>query len=517
MNWNQRLGEWFRTRPYGRLWRSLPALAAGLAGTGFGLALVCWSPVTTANHYGKVVDRSLAAHDFSTVLVASQRRLALGVTPRPEILFKMAQALSGLGQTQEAYAVMNTLARADSSGYAPAHLVIVQSLLGHPPLTAEVLKSAELHLAHAEELEPHSQVVQAIKKYLHNQFKAWEAGKTNNLNLDPKSLAAHELAGWIYYQMQDWPAAKPHLLAEAGLNPAVNFMLADLARAEGDSAGERHWNEQAKQVYRGKVLQATEDNPTDRLAWVQAEVRLGNYDAGRQILEDGQKFHGARQYPLALAELYAAWAQQFTTVEPDNLAARWQCLEKGLVYNSMNTLLLLQLAGLSRCEGPEAKAAGKALATLLSEGEEAPMRLSILGMAAWQKGDLATAEKYFTRAYGMAPTQPTVANNMALALSQGEHVNLKRAMAIVQALVDKSPEQPHYRETRGQILLLQNKLEAAAEDLEFALPRLDYPPATARALGRIYRLMAARDSNQKLMAKAARYDKIAEAAATTSP
>ena len=272
---------WYRALSLRRIWRSLPALIVIAACAGFAVVLLCSSPVRTSFRYATLVDRALAVHDFETARVASQRRLALGFSSRPETLFKLAESLDGLGDHQEAFAIMNMLAPGDRPGYPPAHLVLAETLLRRGKLTAPVLRAVELHLAYVNELEPRSPIAQSLLKYLHQQFQAWAAGKTNHLSLDPNALDTHEVAGWSFYQAQDWAAAKPHLLAEAAYNPSVNFMLADLAAATGDQAGARHWSEQAASAYRDKIAKSHVDVPSDRLSWVQSEVRLGQYDTAR--------------------------------------------------------------------------------------------------------------------------------------------------------------------------------------------------------------------------------------------
>jgi len=513
MNFKDWLTAWLKSRPFGRLWLCLPALAAAAACAAFGLVLLCWSPVRTAGRYSALVDRALAVHDFNTARVASQRRLALGYSARPEVLFKMAQALDGQGEHQEALAIMTELAPGDRPGYAPAHLVLAETLLRRDQLTAPLIRAVELHLAYTTELEPRSAGARAMMKYLYAQFQNWSAGKTNRLSLDPNALITHEVAGWIYFRMDDWPAAKPHLLAEAASNPTVNFMLADLARATGDSPGVQHWNQQAELAYRAKVTQAPHDFPADRLAWVQAAVRLGQFDTARQILEQGQKLSGTNLYAEALGGVYSAWAQTLTETQPANLAGRLQCLQRGLDADSISSSLIQQLAALSRVAAPEGKAAQTLLEQLLSAGPGAALRLSILGMTAWQQGDQETAQKYLNQAYNLAPNLPDVANNMALMLAVSDQPDLERALTVVQSLLDKYPEQPHYRDTRGQIYVLMGRYEDGIRDLEFALPRLDNPQSTQKTLGRAYRLLAARNGNQKLMDIAVHYEKLAEQAA----
>ena len=514
MHW---MRAWVQSRPYRRLWRSFPALAAGAACASFGAVLLCWSPMQAANRYAALVDRALAVHDFATARVASQRRLALGISPRPETLFKLAEAVDGLGGHQEAYAVMTKLASEDGPGYAPAHLLLAQTLLREGQLTAPVLRTVELHLAYGTQLEPNSRAARAMIEYLHEQFQAWEAGQTNRLILDPNALATHEVAGWVFFQTQDWRAAKPHLLAEVKNNPTVNIMLADLSVATGDPAGNRFWTQEAESVYRAKVEKAAVDVPADRLAWVQAEVRLDHFDTARQILESGEKLSGTNAYYEALGVFYAAWAQYYTRTQPADLADRLQCLQKGLESDPNNASLILQLTTLSHLVGPESKIAGDILDKLLSDGLPAARRLTVLGMTSWQQGDQDLAQSYLRRAYKLAPTDPDVINNMALMLALNDQPDLDEALRLVQSLLDIYPEQPHYRDTRGQIYVLMGRYEDGVRDLEFALPRLNNPQSTEKNLGRAYRMLAGLNGNPKLMDIAVRYEKLAAGIAPTTP
>ncbi len=503
------LAAWFKTRPRGRIWLCLPALFAVGACATFGLLLLCWSPLRTATRYTLIVDRALAVHDFNTARVANQRRLALGIAPRTEVLFKLAESLDGLGQHQEAFAIMTKLAPADRPGYAPAHLVLAESLLRHDRLTAPAIRAVELHLAFIAAIEPHSPAAQAMLKYLHEQFVAWQAGTSNHLSLDPAALATHEVAAWVFFQTKDWSAAKPHLLAEAPYNPSVNLMLADLAAANDDPAGVRHWNLQAEAAFRKQVTQSPKDVPGDRLNWVQAEVRLGQYDAARQILEQGGQLSGTNTYAGALAGLYALWAQQITQTQPGNLAARLQCLQAGLAWDSFNPSLIEQLSALSRLEGPAAKTAGETLDKLLADGPPAAARLSVLGMTAWRQGDQETAQTYMRRAYALDPREPDLINNMAMMLALSDQPDLDGALALIQTLLDQNPEQPHYRDTRGQIYVLMGRYEDGLRDLEYSLPRLNNPPSTEKMLARAYRQLSARNGNPKLMDIAVRFEKLA--------
>ena len=453
---------WFKTRPYRRLWRSMPALVAGLAWAGFGFALAGWTSADTRTRYSLVATRALAARDFQTARVACERLLLLGSDSRGQNLFQLALAKIGLGQEQEASALLNSAAPIEKPGYAPAHLLVARGLLAGTNLTAQVLRQAELHLNHA-------------------------------LMLEPNSVEANEMLGRLYFQTRDWDSAKKHLLAVVSARPNTVLMLAALANAAGDDSGMRGWAERAVKYYRDKVEKAKTDSPADRLAWGQAVAMQGDYAEAIQILDAGRKRSGNQIYASALADLYASWADQVARQEPRNMGSRLRLVQQGLECELNNIRLLKLLLALSHLEGPEAKTARETLTNMLAEGGSSAMLHFILGSDAWQQGEKEQARKHFTLAFELAPDLPVVANNMALLLALGDPPDLPRALGIAQPLVEKFPDQPHFRDTRGQILVKLGRWDEAVKDLEFALPRLDDKGATHTALAQAYRNLGLRE------------------------
>ena len=451
--WSMR--AWFETRPYWQLWWSIPALLTAAAWAGFGFVLASWSPAETRTRYSSVATTALAARDFQTARVACQRLLLSGAEPRGQNLFQLAQAKIGLGQVQEASALLNLAAPIEKPGYAPAHLLVARSLLARTNLTAQARQQAELHLKHS-------------------------------LKLEPNSVEAKELLGWLYFQMRDWDSAKEYLQAVVSARPNTALMLAAVAKAMGDDSDMRRWTERAVKYYRDKVEKAKADSPPDRLAWVQAVAMQGDYAEAIQIVDAGRKRSGRQVYASALADLYASWAEQIARDEPRNVVSRLKLVQQGLEYEPQNIRLLELLLALSHQEGPEGKSAQETLTRMLAEGGSSAMLHFILAGDAWQRGEKEQARKYFTLAFELAPNLPVVANNMALLLALGDQPDLPRALGIAQSLVEKFPDQPHFRDTRGQILIKLGRWEEAVKDLEFALPRLGDKGATHAALAQAY-------------------------------
>ena len=451
--WDVRI--WLETRPYWRLWWSIPALLTGVAWGVFGFMLASWTPVGTRAQYSSAATKALAARDFQTARIASQRLLLSGPS-RAQDLFQLARAKIGLGQTEEAFALLKLAAPLETPGYAPAHVLIARSLLAAANLTPPAIKQAETHLNHA-------------------------------LKLEPNSVEAHELLGWVYFQRHDWDLAEEHFQAAVAAKPGVALTLATLSKAKGDDLSMRRWAERAAKYYRDKMNGAKADSPPDRMAWAQAWEMQGNYAEAIQVLDDGRKRSNSPVYPSALASLYASQAEHVATLEPRNVISRFKLIQQGLECEPKNVRLLKLLIALSHMDGPEANAARDSLTNLLAEGGSSAMLHFILGSDAWQQGEKEQAQKHFVLAYELAPNLPVVANNMALMLAMGSSPDLPQALALIQPLVEKFPDQPHFRDTRGQVLVKLGRWQEAVKDLELALPQLHDKGATHLALAQAYR------------------------------
>jgi tetratricopeptide (TPR) repeat protein len=451
--WDVRI--WFESRPYWRLWWSIPALLTLAAWGVFGLMLSSWTPGETRACYSSAATKALAARDYQTARIASQRLLLTEREARGPGLFQLALAKNGLGQAREAAALLKLAAPLEKPGYAPAHLMAARSLLAATNVTTPVFKEVEAHLKHA-------------------------------LKLEPNSVEASELLGRVYFQMGAWDLAQERLQAVVTARPGAALMLATLAKRSGDDIGMKRWAGRAAKYYRDKVNETKEDSPRDRLACVQALAMQEDYAEAIQTLDDGRKRSGNPIYPPALANLYASWAEQVARQEPRNVGARLNLIQQGLACEPKNVRLLKLLIALSRMEGPEGNAARDSLTNLMAEGGSSAMLHFILGSDAWQQGAQEEARNHLTLAFEQAPDLPVVANNMALLLALGHPPDLPRALAIIQPLVERFPGEPHFRETRGQIFVKLGRWKEAVKDLELALPQLRDKGATHTALAQAY-------------------------------
>jgi len=449
-----------QTRPAARshedLWGAIPAVLLALAWGAFGLMLLTAHPVHTRDYYTALAAKALAGRDFKTARVASQRLLlSWPDTDREKNEYNLALALFGLGQNQAGGALLNLAAPVDQPGYAPAQLLLAHFMLTQQQVTEPLRRQAELHL---------------------NQVQ--DAGT----NLDE----ARALLGQIEFQRGDWETAKSNLLAAVTTRPDAGLMLAVIARKAGDTNAVWQWSGVALDYYYNRVTKATADDPPDRLGWAQTLSLRENYAEGIQLLLDGVRQSGATVYAPALGELYAYSAAKLARDEPDNLAARLKLLQSGLGFQPQDIRLLAPLLALTSPHATNSAATRQNLASAVADDAAAPLAHLLLGNLAAENGDDHTARQEITQAFQLSPKLKVVANNLVLLLVLTKDPDLSRALALVQPLVTTLPNQPDFRNTRGQIYVKQGRWAAAVDDLEFALPQVLDKSATHAALAQAY-------------------------------
>jgi tetratricopeptide (TPR) repeat protein len=447
---------WFKTRQLERVWWSIPALLAGAAWIGFGFTLMDWKPAAIKAQYSHTAERALAKRDFETARIASQRLLALGADPRARWLFNLALCQAGLGRDREAARLFSQVAPLEKPGFLPAHLFLAEALLMKTNLTSQDIDTAETHLSHA-------------------------------LSLDPKFLGANELLAQVYIRQGQWELACERLREVVSTRPETALLLAAVLKARGDNVGAKSWAQRASRYHRERVESSKLDQPKSRLAWAEAEAMLEDYPSAVSILEKGWKQSGDRGYHGPIGEVCAVWLQSVLKNRPADLDTRLNIVQQGLQYAPQNEALLKHLVGISELQGPQAEAARESMTRALAEGKSAAIIHFALGLDAWQRGQADLAHKHFALSYDTAPQMPDVANNMALILAIGEKPDLPRALAIIQSVVEKQPENPNFRDTRGQVLVRLGRMQEAIVDLEFALPLLGSKGKTHAALAEAYK------------------------------
>jgi tetratricopeptide (TPR) repeat protein len=380
-------------------------------------------------------------------------RMAGGSDPEP--VYRLALIAEARGDTGRAATLMRSLVAEDGPGYPPAHYWIARKLLAAPP-TKPNRASAETHLLKAL------------------------AG-----DLEDKE-AAHGLLGQLYLSTDHPAEAEFHLNKAAGTHPIFRVPLARALVAQNHPVRARQEAELAVRFFRDRA-RADASNVVARLAWADAETFLEDFPAAVRVLDEGSSATGDAAYRLAMARVYLAWFEarkRQPTAAPTDLL---DLLDKGLTSDPANSDLLNRLLELLRVGGPNADAARAKLQGLLARGGAGAAHIHFaLAVDARLRGDAATEKLHLERSFQLDPKAGLIANNLAWVLCHSPSPDLPRALTLANLAVEREPANPAFRDTRGRILLAQQKWAEALADLELALARDPDSPDLHAALADAY-------------------------------
>ena len=198
--------------------------------------------------------------------------------------------------------------------------------------------------------------------------------------------------------------------------------------------------------------------------------RQRKFSEAEKILLDGVKLKSDwPYYRPALAKVYGAWSDVLRNVQKDP-RGQLRLLEEALRYDPGNRVALSRMIDLRRSTDPKTKkhACEYIQELLFRDSPSATLHL-LLGNDEWRQGNREAAVQHLEKACRFAPDIEEVANNLAWVLAHSDRSELPRALELINSVVDRWPDNPHYRETRGQILAKLGRWKRAVSDLEFAL------------------------------------------------
>lgn len=486
-----------------RQWRlfkfCLPAMLAGFifAVVVAMIVFVLERRVELRHHYHKVATASLAAGNFEMARVASLRGLAGAQNDRDRLewLFYLAVAMNGLGHQQEAADLLAVAAPLDHPGSVPAHLLAAQTFLNTTNVTSDALLKAEKHLRYA-------------------------------IAIDPKSAEANELLGRLYINTHQLDKARKCLMTIYAAKPGSALLLAVCYDLEKDGGAAVLWADRAITAIRDQLIYtAPNASPADRLGLIRALLikakyaplldplekamltgtnampqdsppvwldlvrdlkRAEKYEPALKTLERATRVSPSPIYPPAIADICATWAEK---IPANQNAERLQLIQKGLENAALNLKLcwlLIQATHVPEQSGADAK---KLLdeSVAAATGPAAAWWYFLLWTDARMRGDLPTARSYLKTAYNLAPQIPQIQNDFAMdQATTGSREDLERGLALINQVIEKFPNNPGFRDTRGRILAKLGQNEAAAADLQFVINRMPNATGTRLVLTKVY-------------------------------
>ena len=416
--------------------------------------------------YRRAGDAAFAEEQWKTAKLCYERLFRLdGGTADTRLLLGLT--LEKMGAIGEAEGLIQGVAEGDAGGdpranrWLAARLMAARETLRDP----ERLREAYRHLSRAERSLPD------------------DAG----VKLD---LAKYYLA------VGDTRKAIPKLAAAASSDPGLHFDLARLHLAVGERDAARTSMERAERHFRERLKLQPEDRQT-RLLLANSVMNLGRLEETVAILREGTVNDPTGPYPQAIAKVYLAAYDRLAARTPRDYGAMINALREALRHDPKSVDAAVKLAGfgdpvsgsagLAQPPDPLAeREAREMLEGLLATGEQPPAVHMALGLRSWRSQDLDAARWHFERAYELDPALSGVANNLAWVLAHQETPELERALAVIDPVIDRFPDVPHFLDTRGEIYTRMKRWEEALADFERALPGMRENPRLHESLAVVY-------------------------------
>ncbi|MCA9238774.1 MAG: tetratricopeptide repeat protein, partial [Planctomycetales bacterium] len=355
-------------------------------------------------------------------------------------------------------------APAEAPGYAAAHYWIAQRMLAgeltkeeEPTLSdpAARMKFAEQHLDRIEELDAASPAVTIMRAYVCAQTGRERYASELLEPLSDENFLAASMRLRLLTSTGDQVAAREQAKRVLELSESAQVSSHDLTADD----------------HRSRVIAATLVGNDQALEaalrdWLQAEPK------------DPQAIQLLAQLCRKLVQ--QALAKNFFAWEP--LVNRL-CLAERL--GSPREWVAIQLRDLVELR-EHSNACRDAWLGLLGSSDASEQLIELAGTTAAQHNEISQARKAFQRLTADGEAPPVVWNNLAWSLLQEPRPLPTEALAAVNHALEQSPENPRFRETRGQAHLMLKQWDQAIKDLEYALNGLPDSKSALKGLAVAY-------------------------------
>src|SRR5262249_43935463 len=156
-----------------------------------------------------------------------------------------------------------------------------------------------------------------------------------------------------------------------------------------------------------------------------------------------------------------AWSDTFPSSVPEQRQRKFDLLAMGVQVYPDELLLFDRMMKLTQTRDETTDAVCAFFQANIVEGRAVGLSHLLLGSFAHEQRDAAQAQFHLERAFEILPNADLVANNLAWLLAHAEPPELERALGLIDAVVQRNPGNPRFRDTRGQILLKLNRVREA--------------------------------------------------------
>ncbi len=352
-----------------------------------------------------------------------------------EVLFEYAKVSQKVGDFPKMAAALRTLSPDYDAVFAPAHLWQATQLLSLQNYTEADVELARTHLLHAAKLRP-------------------------------DDVNANRLLGEIYFSRKDFKASLPYLQKILRVNPGHNLMAAMVCIELGDPVLARRYATDGLSHFREQCSKSPKD-VTARLKAAECCIILNQFKEATTFLIDGLAVEPSPELSRALAQTFALWSDSIGQSENPDSSLQFELLSSGVKANPDEPMLFERILKILLAGGNTGNSAREFLLENVAAGRATGLSHLLLGAYAHASGENDEAKKHLQIAFDSMEQADVAANNLAWLLWQSEEEqNRKRALALIEPVIEKNPGEMRYLDTRGHVLMSLGQYREAIVDLE---------------------------------------------------
>jgi tetratricopeptide (TPR) repeat protein len=451
-------GYW-RTRNWRRLLYGLPALLVLFGTVSLGLAMARLDNAQLAKSNLERAQELVSANHERAALTHAEAASRLNPND-PSGLMALAYLSGRTGDHVRQKAILSSLAPNDRLGHPPAHLALARLLLAESPT------------------KPNQFSVAAEKQLLRVATQDGELG-----------IAANTLLGASYWDAGSLKEAVQHL-RRAPAKSEARVLLAKAYSSLGDFEPAAAEAKACREEFESRLR----SNPADaRSRYLLSECLsiLKEFGGAIKVCDEGIGVAGTKQEAIdnllsRRNETYVTWLVALESAPKPDVALRFAVLEKALSVAPADVRFLARLLAYTDPQSTEGAKARTLLNEQLTRGRNIGLAHFVLGTYAWSEHDrakseadrkehLRSAEFHLELAHKTMSQDANILNNLAWVVANASQPQLERALLLSNSAIERVPNFPEYRHTRGHILMKMERWKDAVLDLEFALAGGAYP------------------------------------------
>ncbi len=175
--------------------------------------------------------------------------------------------------------------------------------------------------------------------------------------------------------------------------------------------------------------------------------------------------------PPQLKQLYVnACIASFQSLDATDHESAFSFVQKAIETRQINGNLIQTIANLAYGDSPNADRSRQILTGVLASGTVSSRVYTSLGTMALAAGKTQDAVEHLQLAIALAPENPAIQNNLALALIRQSDDNAGVAFDLCNQALKTIPGHPDALSTRAEIQMARHRWAEARIDLEAALP-----------------------------------------------